>query len=295
MSPAQIVICSLAVISIIAIALFYKKLPAKIAKSITSSLILTFSNILFINFLRPQIGWLATDTAIFIVIGALIALTTTVSFLIVFLVKDEEKQRKIFFSIAIFIFFASYLRYFISLVNWQGAFPAHLCRQISYTFPIIFFLKDSKFKRIVLPFYVYASIIGAFATLFPPGNILHNNWLMTWGDLDTVLTHFVMFVVPIIIIATKEVKPNLHHIWQFCVGLVATGLFALFNNYMEFLRTDKWGNGMYLAEPPIEFLPTWAFALICIAIVSIIIMSFNVSQIKGFFQKKPKQNDKIEK
>ena len=283
MTTGQIIVMVLSALMVVAISIFYRKLPKKFAKAMTASLVFIFSAVLFTNYLRGQIPKLNTDTACAVFISVLITILAIVSYLVVYLIKDEEKQRKIFFYIALTIFTAAYFRSTLNIINGGGGYPAHLCRQISYAFPIIYFSPSKWVRKYVLPYFAYAAILGAFFTLFAPDNYLHNS-IVNWGELDTVLTHIALLIVPIIILATKEVKPNFHHIWQYFVCFAASTLFAHICNYIDFKSSGSWGNGMYLTHPAMDGVPTWAFGLVVILITIIIILCFNFKQTCRFFR-----------
>jgi len=302
MSIGQIIVTIISLLlaaGAIAVGIHRKHVPKRILKSVTTSLVFVFSAVLFTNFLHG-IGAFTSDKATMILTPILCVIFAIVTYLTIFFVKDEEKQRKIFFSIAAFVFIAAYTKYTFDLYSRTGAYPSHLCRQISCAFPLIYFWKPGNFRKYVLPYFVYAGIMGSIFTLYAPDNILTSGeTILQWGVLDTVLTHVTMLVVPILILSTREVKPSLHHLWQFLVFFGISTLFAYFCNYMDFIHSGRtqWGTGMYLSGQVIDgvdWITWWLFGIVVIVLVYILILSFNVGTIYRFFKnrKHPEASDK---
>jgi len=85
--------------------------------------------------------------------------------------------------------------------------------------------------------------------------------------------------VPVIILATREVKPALKHMWQFLIFFGISALWAEGNNYLDYIHSGRtaWGNGMYFAQGPVDgvaWITWWVFGLVCIALVYILILCF---------------------
>jgi hypothetical protein len=277
MSTGQIIVVAVSIVVVVLIALFYNKMPEKLKKALLTSMIFVFSAILLINVLRSQIVGF-TDRATFITKAVFVVVFAVMSFLVVYLVKDEERQRKVFLCVAAFIFGFAYLWFITQMINGftQGrasAFPSHLCRQIGYGFPLIYFSKWG--RRFVLPYFVYAGIIGAIATLYVPNNILNND-IISWGDFDKVVAHVLLLWVPVVILATKEVRPVFWHMLYFAIGLAASTLFAILSNAIEFWQAGTFGNGMYLRTPVEPWFPTWLFAIVVFVVAYAIITPFAI-------------------
>jgi|GEM_PF-1681777 len=279
----EAILWAITIVLFVLIGVFYKKLPAKLAKSLTTSVVFMMSSILLMNFLKARIPALNPDGVAIPTVCGIIALLIAVAFLVVYLVKNEEIQRRIFFNIAVCIFGIAYIYFLIDVINGTGSLPAHLCRQISYAFPIVYFSKYA--RKFLLNYFVLAAIIGAAFTIYAPDNVLTGS-VVTYGDIDTVITHVAMLLISAILLTTKEVRLKLHDTWQFVVFLGVNTLLAWLYNYIQFANTGNWGNGMYLVEPVIDGVPWWLFGIICILIAAIIVVCFNIKTIINFFKNK---------
>lgn len=294
MSLGQIlvlVVTLLLSVGAILMGVFKKRIPKKICEAIVASFVSLFSAVSATIFFR-NIGTLNTDLESLCFVIILSAILVAASWLLVYLVKDDEKRRKIFFTVSLVIFLSCFVKHTFDLFARTGVYPSHLCRQIAYGFPVVYFCKE-RIRKYLLPYFVYAGIIGGFLTLCQPGNIFPTSKpAIDWGEVDRVISHVCLFVVPVFNLSFKEVKPNFHHIWQFTVLLGASALFAHFSNYMNFVFKGTWGNGMYLTEQVLPGFDWWWFGISCIALTSVIILLFNVKTMNNFFKnrKKNKKN-----
>ena len=279
----------IACISLIVLSfIFFKKLPRKLVRSITSSLVLSMSTILLTNLLHSSIVDFGSKVDSIIFTAVAVTCCFILCFCVHYLIKNEETQRKILFSVAIAIFGAALFESFRDILNGTSGFSAHYCRQISYAFPTIYFSKY--LRKWLLPYFTYAAILGAFFTLFVPGNILENA-TVSWSDFDSVLVHSLMLIAGFMLLADKQVQPKFNDTWQFVLFMLMNLAIAHFYNWRRFVQTGDWGNGMYLTEPAMEGLHTLVFGGICILLTIVIVCAFNTKAIGAFFKNLKNKKD----
>ncbi|MCL2540453.1 MAG: YwaF family protein [Firmicutes bacterium] len=291
----QVVVWAIIIAVCTLICIFGKKLPYKLTRAIKISLVFAFSANLLTNLLRGtqinnNVATLTGHTEpILFMVGICLGLAL-ITYLIVYLVKDEELQRKIFFGIAITIFAATMMFWAIEFVHLTKSFPAHLCRQVAYLLPVIYFMK--KGRQYTLPFITLAAFIGGVSTIFFNFGIYKID-LLNYGILDQITVHALMIIFAVLMWKTGEVKHSLHHIWQFAIGMLICTVFALGQNYTDFLRSGDWGDAMYIKDIIAEGIaPTWAFILVVFAVAySVILGGVYGKNIKKLFKKKVKPKE----
>jgi len=260
-------IVAVTLLVVLAIALFYSKIPQKFRRALTSLLVFMFSAVLFMNFL---LGKIVTNSAgsylalwliaFFVICGFFIAL----SFIVTYRIADEEKQRKIFFWVAIFCFAIVYINFTIDVINGfvtrtGVGYPAHSCRQVAYAFPVVYFM-PKRAREFVLPFLCYAGIIGGATTLAMPGNTV--GWAFSnWGFYDTVIVHMLLVWLPVIMFKTREAHPKWWQLAHGAIGLGVVMLFAFLNNWLLYLQCGAWGNDMFFTARFANWLPTWVLII----------------------------------
>jgi len=299
MNNGQIIVTVISLVGVALIAIFYNKMPDKLRRAIAASTVFMFSVILFKNFMRSRVvGLGGSDAASLITSLVLLCAVVGLCFAVVYFIKDEEKQRRIFFQISLLIFTVAYVNFTLQMINgftegFGSAFPSHLCRQIAYGFPLVYFCRHGVIRKWVLPYFVLAGIIGAIATLYVPNNILNNSFL-TWGEFDTVLSHVLLLWVPVIIIK-MGLRPTLWHLVAFTVGMGISTLFAWLNNAISYWQAGDWGNGMYLTRPAETWFPTWLFAIVVFVVAIAIVVPFNGKVIYNFCKRNSAKQPKVEK
>ena len=269
-------IVAVALLVVLAITLFYNKIPQKFRRALTTLLVFMFSAILFMNFFLNRVitngagEYLALWLIVFFVIfGFFIAL----SFIVTYRIADEEKQRKIFFWVSIFCFALAYINFTIDMINGfatntASVYPAHSCRQVAYAFPVVYFM-PKRAREFVLPFLCYAGIIGGGTTLTISRNIV--GWFFSdWFFYDTVILHLLLVWLPVIMFKTREVHPKWWQLVHGAVGLGVVMLFAFLNNWLSYLQCGTWGNDMFFTDRFAGWLPTWVLIIGGFAVAAII-------------------------
>ena len=273
-----IVVLCLTAAAVIAISVFYNFIPQKFRRALTSSLVFIFTTILVMNLLKEKLYsfGISSPTVTYLVFLGFIGSFTALCFLVTYLVKDEERQRKILFWTAVFFFALVYVQYTLDMVNgfsskYRAVYPSHSCRQIAYGFPLVYFC-SRRVREFILPFFCYAGIIGGATSLAIPDNITANGLsILEWPQLDFVALHMLLVLFPVIMFKTREVFPKWWQLVHGAVGLGVVMLFAYICNVIAYKQSGDWtNNGMFLNTPFASWLPTWALIIGGFAIAFIV-------------------------
>ena len=298
---------------------FYNKLPKRLGRALTATVVFWASADLIVNYLRSNIPALKGSalTSLILLIG-LIASFASFAFFIVYAIKSEEKQRKAFFAAAALIFgvcwfigglittingFNESVRNLPWNLNSNGeatgmTFSTHLCRQILYVFPVVYFAPQSV-RKWLLSYVAVTAIIGGIITL--AGNIdpglksiesglsPFGTELRKWEEIDKIAAHLPLIWIPVILVTTKEVRPVLWCMIKYLVAGAVSSLLAFLCNLIEYWQSGIWGNAMYFREPAVEWFPTWALTLAVIFAGLVIILAFNIRFLYNYVKEHKKQ------
>ena len=265
------------VIVSIVIVCFYRHLSERNSRALLASLVFMFysfflTNTIFNRHLIAAIysnhGGTVVDVLLPLFAFLFAMAGFALSFCVTYRVKDEEQARIIFFrtSLVIFVICLGYMVFDVTwgLINQNpSSLPGHSCNQAAFIFPVLFFMKSSKVRRLLLAYICISSFIGGIATIVPPRNILDGLTLLYFVELDTVVTHLLLVFVPLIIWTTKHIQMEWIDIPMTAIGLGTQILIAFILNQIVYLQIGFAGNWMWLTYDIRTWFPTWLFLLIC--------------------------------
>jgi len=274
MSIGQIIAITTLIVTSIVIFFFYKRLSKRNSRATLASLVFMFyafflTNVIFNVHVLSALNQTTADILPHIFMFLLVIIGFAFSFFITYHIEDDEHVRRIFFKVAVTIFTIC-LGYMVFDVTWgfingQAArLPGHSCNQAAFIFPIIFFMKEGKARRILLAYLCVTSFIGGIATITVPRNILHDSSdILTFTELDTVITHFLLVFIPLIIWVTKNIEMEWIDLPLTAVGLGVQIFIAYLFNLIVLHQIGFAGNWMWLTYDIRPWFPTWLFLLIC--------------------------------
>lgn len=154
--------------------------------------------------------------------------------------KHNEKQLKIVLgTYGIVAFILELLKQLIwtfnfdatlNLVTWDYnwyAFPFQLCTTPIFVTLICLFLKPSKFRKSLLSYIAYITILGSITTILMPDSCFVEDILI---NIHTMWLHIGSFVVSIYLLISKEVEVNYKNL---IYAIVVFILFAFLANYLN--------------------------------------------------------------
>jgi len=211
------------------------------------------------------------DALPIIVFMAMWVLMSFFAILVMNKIEDAEKVRKIFFYVSLGFFAVGMVWIVVDAsiglaTSTRTFLPGHACRQTSYTFPLVYYMKPSKFRRWVLTYLCFMGIIGAIATLVVPGNILDTGGVFFhWIEFDTIIAHLFLMFVPVLLLVSKQVRADWAYIPIAAAALLIQVAFAMIMNLVNSIQAPqgRYGNWLYLTEPVRPWLPTWLFLTLC--------------------------------
>jgi len=291
MSTDQVFVIIILFVGIAGILCFWRYFSERTAKMVLTSFLLVLYAVLLTNTImtarmRELIEPLFGEDAENEVMGKIEVVRFAVFFFIATVlvlggiiiqrkVTDEEKVRRIFFRVCLGIFIAAGIWYTIDAIigiveKKETVLPGHACRQACNSIPLVYFMREHRFRRWTLSYFCYSGIIGGIATLCVPGNVLLVDPIFIWLQFDTVISHMILTWIPVILFVNGHIKVNLRFI-PIAIGYMGLQLlFAFLCNLVLLAQTGtlggKYGNYMWLVHPVKEWLPTWIFLPICLVI-----------------------------
>jgi len=268
--------------------LFYHLMPRKLHRAITATLIFAFYVELFVaEYLYRQMPHLQ-DGVMFLLFFMTLAVAASFTFAITYLVKDEEKQRKIFFWTIIAMMAGVYSFFTIDMINgfknnYAATYLAHICSIVGYGFGIVYFGPKFLRKHLLGVFCCFA-ITGGAAVLIIPGNAMVHP-ITDFCEFEFVLFHALMIWAAVAALRTDKVAiPYLRQILWGGVLLAVSAAFAYLMNFINYKQMGDWGNEMFLTDPVRPWFPTWAFYLVCYAVGALIALALNYRYIATFIR-----------
>lgn len=122
---------------------------------------------------------------------------------------------------------------------WK-AFPFHLCTVMTFVLPLVVVFNIKKLKT---PVYTL-SMMGGLITIIM-GDYFDNRFL-TFASLEGMSAHTLLFLVPLMEVATRNFKLEFKKAWTVVVGLLVLILWGTLANEVFFKGTNS--NYMYLKE-----------------------------------------------
>ena len=255
---------------ILGFALFFRFIPNRLGRAILISLIFGFYAIYITDMFH--IRWGSRRVVELSVIFA-IAWASLVGFVffVVYRIQDQERARKLFLRVSLVIFgggLLSYLIFAIEGINmgFWTFLPGHICRQVGYLFPVVYFMRDN-IRKWILPSLLYIGIAGGLVTILAPHNIVPSpRTQVFWVDLDTIIMHLLQVFVPVIIFATGEVRARLIHMPLGLATLLVMLLVGHIFNWVTYFQIGVRGPWAYnMNEIPDWLHPALFFAICTLA------------------------------
>jgi len=228
---------------------------------IIASLVLVFYAVLMTNFLAGNISGMS-ELSVSLTFLALVIVSVGLGIFV--------RSRRVLFWISVVIFSVGMIDLGVKAIQgisgkYETFLPGHLCRQVSYLWPIVYF-SGERFRRWVMPFMCYASLTGGIFVICLPGTVFGGEY--SWSELDSVISHSNMIFVPIAILVTKQVKP---HYLDAAIGTpiyLCMMLFGFMCAAIVKAQTGTWGDHFFLSEAPgsmsvlgYQFV-AWGFAVL---------------------------------
>ena len=270
MSVGQIVVIIILFVGIAAFA-FLKFLPSKLSRAIMASCMFWFYASFLTFAINTSSSYIFDYTLRNSILHILIAIFAIAFILFSFFVTyfaREERARKIFFTTALVIFVACMLMVFVNATfgivnNHWTRMPGHICHQVAYLLPLVYFMKDNKLRKTLLTALLFIGLVGGLVTLITPRNILYNNPFTLYTEMESVVIHLLMPFVMTGAISIGQSKPNLYDL-PIGTMIMVVGLFiAQIYNFIIFLQIREWGWWASLNDELPAWLPFWAFYILC--------------------------------
>lgn len=118
----------------------------------------------------------------------------------------------------------------LNLVTWDYewyAFPFQLCTTPIFVTLICLFLKPSKFRKSLLSYLAYITILGSITTILMPDSCFVSDILV---NIHTMWLHIGSFVVSIYLLISKEVEV---HYKNLIYAILVFIIFAFIANYLN--------------------------------------------------------------
>ena len=138
--------------------------------------------------------------------------------------KDSKYIHNQMKKLAMFTLFIYFLRRGIRIYNGEDVikvlWPFYLCNvnTIFLSLLIIFDVKKGK------DFFITTGLAGAVLVFIVPDGVFNDKYL-TLSLLESLLSHYEIILIPMVLMITKAYKLNLKNYWQVAIGL----LVVLFN------------------------------------------------------------------
>jgi len=148
----------------------------------------------------------------------------------------------------------------LNLVTWDYqwyAFPFQLCTTPIFVTLICLFLKPSKFRKSLLSYLAYITILGSISTILLPESCFVSDILV---NIHTMWLHIGSFVVSIYLLITKEVEVNYKNLLYAVLVFI---IFAFIANYLNMviynigLLNGETFNMFYISPYFISSLPVF--------------------------------------
>jgi len=260
-STLQTVLILLTIGLAVSIILWFKKIEKRTQLALISSLLFMFSASMIVNTLTWVIDYRSFILVPIFMLLSLVAFGF--SFLISFKIKDQERARHIFFLTSLVILVVCSVLMLANAIDGASNsrdtyLNAHLCRQIAYGFPVVYFHRE-RVRRFLLPFFVCASIVGGIFTIILPGALESRAAL--WDTVDTTILHMVMIFVALCIIITKEYIANFKDLIMSPIIYGVALIVAFVANIIRRAQIGEMGNSMFLANSPVEGMSIAVFII----------------------------------
>lgn len=133
--------------------------------------------------------------------------------------KDPSYVNKQMKKIAIFTLFIYFLRRGVRIYNGEdfirALWPFYICNvnTIFLSLIIIFDIKKGK------DFFIITGLAGAVLMFVVPEGIFNDKYL-TLSIFDSLLSHYEIIFIPVVLMVTKAYTPNIRNSWQVVIGLL---------------------------------------------------------------------------
>ena len=136
----------------------------------------------------------------------------------------------------------------LSDVGWT-IYPYYFCNLIMLLLPVLFF--GPKIFRKSYPFILWGAFFGGMITMAVPmfyngGNIFE------FGVFKSFVSHSLMIFAFIYAVISGEYKIKLKDTWVLTAGLLLSGVWGFFTNWLWEVTNRGHANSMWLNEPALE-------------------------------------------
>ncbi len=192
--------------------------------------------------------------------------------------KDSKYIHNQMKKLAIFTLFIYFLRRGVRIYNGEDfikvLWPFYLCNvnTIFLSFFIIFDIKKGK------DFFITTGLAGAVLVFIVPDGVFNDKYL-TLNILESLLAHYEIIFIPMVLMITKAYTLNIKNYWQVALGLLVV-LFnvevlqeLLINEHVDYLFLQ--GTIPFTIKGVNQFFIMYPFTLIVIFIVYLIDYVYN--------------------
>lgn len=193
----------------------YRFMSPRFGKALLASLVLVFDAFLLTSLIEGRYGTQTEEplgdyaTLIWIMLSLFLSVVAfALGFVINYKITDGERARKVFFNIVLFIFILAGIVFVWNaidgmVVGYETRLPGNICYQMSYGFPLVYFMRD-KYRKWVLQYFCCVTIWGGATTmiteLFADG--------LDWKSFHATIVHITMVLVPIMVVLTGQYRSN---------------------------------------------------------------------------------------
>ena len=158
----------------------------------------------------------------------------TIIICIKYLKSKSKKFHKNFMGILLII---NLINHFLKLlyspytnldIGLREIFFTNICSVSILLFPFFFYSKVNVFKD----FIIYLGVISGFLALIYPTEALNKN-ILTFDVWRFYLCHFIIFLVPILMLSTRYHQVNYHNIYKIPFILIFYYIFIIFQQIIQ--------------------------------------------------------------
>ena len=228
-------------------------------------------------------------------IATLFCVVSFVCILALFLLKDKNKKNilltKIFFLITLFILETGRIiwtvlksLYFNEPINWWTTINFETCTMMVW-FNIImliysfFVKKDNILLSYLLNISFGVGMVGGILTFFYPSFINSSYSIWHFKNLQSIIIHIILIILPIYFIKIKHFKPRLKNFWVIPFAYLCTESIAIFAGVLSSWNFSFWYSCRPFIALGINIPYPYHILLLLIIITSIMFLVYTIFEI----------------
>ena len=159
----------------------------------------------------------------------------------------------------------------------SAIYPYYFCNLIMLLLPITFC--GPKVLKKVYPFVLWAALYGGLITMAVP-EFYHGGNIFNWGVMKSFLSHSFMIFAFVYAVFSGEYQLKIKDSYIFIVGLLISGAFGVFTNWLWEITGKGIGNSMYLNAPALEGTPFYGYVIAPMMIILLYGITFLVELLR---------------